>query len=299
MTQTNQSPKVTVDARGCLFFVLSNGQVAPINFTGLVAKEGLSRQVVRIAGGCKGLSDEFKANMIPDFVDAFRTVDAEGNTVTEFTGTAFSGGTANVKDGVLLDDMVTNVPAALAAAYPCLAISTTPRTADMALERTGGGLVVDNYGGRIDYRQHAAMVVQQNAADVLNWDGDLDVYLGLLEGWQSVGFKVGIIALNGGDVTRDEIYKALARKIPVIVVEKSGREADAFIKAFRDGDFSATAAEMRANLVKKNKSEAAADEVVAACKIAMESIDRNLVSIVPLSDVAAMRAALLSRGLIG
>ena len=81
-----------------------------------------------------------------------------------------------------------------------------------------------------------------------------------------VGFKCAVIALNGGDVTREEIYGALARQLPVIVVEGSGREADAFVKAFRDGDWSLTAKEMRANLVKKNKPEAPADAVVAACQ---------------------------------
>ena len=169
----------------------------------------------------------------------------------------------------------------------------------MALDSRTGGLVVDSYGGRIDYRQHAAVVVQQNASDVLEWDGDLEVYLKLLEGWQMVGFKCAVIALNGGDVTRDEIYGALARQLPVIVVEGSGREADAFVKAFRDGDWAATAGEMRAKLASRGKSEAPADAIVSACKVAMENVDRNLVSIVPLSDVAAMRAALVARGFMG
>jgi len=294
-----QNAKIVVDARGCLFFVLSDGQAAPINFTGLVARAGLAREVVRIAGGCKGLSAEFTANLLPYFVEAFKVVDDKGETVRTFTGTAFSGGTANVTDaGVIKDDMVTNVPAALAAAYECLAISTTPRTADMALSGNGGGLIVDNYGGRIDWRQHAAMVVQKNPADVLDWNGDLDVYLGLLEGWQMVGFKTAVIAMNGGDVTREEIYGSLNRGIATIVVRGSGREADAFIKAFEQGDYSATAGEMRAKLASKGKSEQPADDIVAECKIAMESIDRSLVSIVPLGDSAALRGALLARGFL-
>jgi len=296
MTKT---PKIVVDARGCLFFVLSDGQKAPINFTNLVAKEGLAREVVRIAGGCKGLSAAFQANLLPYFVEAFKVVDAEGKTVREFTGTAFSGGTANVDAaGMIKDDMVTNVPAALAAVYNCLAISTTPRTADMALDGRTGGVVVDGYGGRIDYRQHAAMVVQQNPADVLDWNGDLDVYLGLLEGWKMVGFKTAVIAMNGGDVTREEIYGALKRQIATIVVRDSGREADAFIAAFEKGDFSATAGEMRAKLAGKGKSEQPADDIVAACKVDLESIDRSLVHIVPLGDSAALRTALLACGFL-
>ena len=294
MTKT---PKIVVDARGCLFFVLSNGQTVPLNFTNLVAQDGFAREVVRIAGGCKGLSPEFQANLLPYFVEAFKVVDNAGNTLREFTGTAFSGGTANVDAaGKIKDDMITNVPAALAAEYNCLAISTTPRTADMAMSHEGGGVIIDNYGGRLDYRQHAAVVVQQNASDVLDWNGDLETYLRLLEGWQMVGFKTAVIAMNGGDVTREEIYGALARKIPVIVVRDSGREADAFIEAFEKGDFTKTAAEMRAKLASKGKSEAPADEIVAACKVAFESIDRSLVSIVPLGDSKALREALMARG---
>jgi hypothetical protein len=168
----------------------------------------------------------------------------------------------------------------------------------MALDRRGGGLVVDGYGGRIDFRQHAAMVVQENPADVLDWNGDLEVYLKLMEGWQMVGFKTAVIAMNGGDVTREEIYGALKRKIATIVVRDSGREADAFIAAFEKGDFTATAGEMRAKLAGKGKSVQPADDIVAACKIDLESIDRSLVSIVPLGDSAAMRAALLARGFL-
>ena len=70
-----------------------------------------------------------------------------------------------------------------------------------------------------------------------------------MEGWQLVGLKTAIIAMNGGDVTRDEIYQALKRRIAVVLIEGSGRETDAFIKAFRDDDFSATAGEMRCDAV--------------------------------------------------
>ncbi|MDP3508604.1 MAG: hypothetical protein Q8T09_11480 [Candidatus Melainabacteria bacterium] len=292
-----KTPKITVDPRGCLFIVLSTGETVPLNFTNLVALPGFAREVVRIAGGCKGLSAEFQANLLTYFVEAFKVVDEQGNTMRPFTGTAFSGGTANVdEDGRIKDDMVTNVPSALAAVYPCLAMSSTPRTADMALSHESGGLIIDAYGGRIDYRQQAALVVQQNASDVLDWDGDLEVYLTLLEGWQMVGFKTAIIAMNGGKVTRDEIYGALKKCIPVIVVRDSGREADAFIQAFENGDFTATAAEERAKLASKSKNEAPVNAIVNECKLALESVDRSLVTIVPLGDSKALREALLARG---
>lgn len=299
MTQNIIAPKLAIDKLGCQLHVISQGQILPVEFTSLVSHEGIAPEIVRIAGGCKGLTQEIQDGMIPYFLDAFRTVDEQGATVREFRGTAFSGGTANATDdGGIKSDMVTNVPAHLAHNYPCIALSTTPRTGMMHMDGRNGGVIVDAYGGRLDYRQHAAAVVQFDPSTVLDWDGDLELYLTLLEGWKMVGKKVAIIALNGGKVTRDEIYKALKRSIPVIVVEGSLREADAFVKAFRDGDFSTTAAEERANLVKKNKPTDGIDAIVEQCKQDLAAIDRSLVSIVPVNDAAALRAALISRSFL-
>jgi hypothetical protein len=294
---SDNKPVIEIDARGCRLYVISKGQAVPVEFTSLVTRDGSAPEVIRLAGGCKGLSKEFVDGMIPYFLDAFAVKDADGKVTREFRGTAFSGGTANAdKDGGLKSDMITNVPAALAAAYHCIAMSTTPRTGTMAVDK--GGLIVDLYGGRLDYRQHAAVIFQQDPAEVLEWNGDLELYLTLMEGWQMVGLKTGIIAMNGGDVTREEIYGALKRRIPVIAIEGSGRECDAFIAAFRHGDFSLTAGEMRAKLKSKTKSEQPADDIVTACTEAMAEIDRSLVSIVPLGDSAALRDALLSRGFL-
>lgn len=303
-TENTFRPKVQVDGRGCLLFVVSHGQPVPPAFSNLVtadrSSEKAAREVVRIAGGCKGFAPEHVENLMPYFVDAFRRVNRRGKTTKEFRGTAFSGGTANVdSDGGLKSDMVTNVPAHLAAAYPCIAMSSTPRTGDMALDPKHGGLIVDLYGGRIDFRQQAALVYQQDPANVLDWDGDLELYLTLMEGWQMAGFKTAIIAMNGGDVTRDEIYGALKRRIPVIAVEGSLRETDAFIAAFRDGDWSKTAFELRTKLVGKGKDTKPADDAVAVAKSVLEGVDRSLVSIVPINDSKALRKALISRGFLG
>ena len=301
---TNPRLSIDADKLGCQLHVISRGQVLPVEFTSLVSHPGVAPEIIRIAGGCKGLSAEIQANMIPYFLDAFRVTDAEGKTMREFRGTAFSGGTANAdENGGIKSDMVTNVPAALCAAYPCIAMSTTPRTGVMHMDRRNGGVIVDAYGGRLDYRQHAAAVVQADPANVLDWDGDLELYLTLLEGYLAIGKKVASIVLNGGKVTRDEIYGALKRRIPVICVEGSLRECDAFITAFRSGDFSATAAEEKAAMVKKNKLQPAEiDAAIAAihnqCRQALESVDRNLVSIVPVNDAKALREALMARGFL-
>lgn len=283
----NYGPQITIDGRGCQVHVLSIGQAVPPAFANLVTVdrgEGIqaAREVVRIAGGCKHISPEIVSAMPGYFREAFRTVDEDGNTVTEFRGTAFSGGTANLDgDGVVNDGMVTNMPAVLANAYPCIAMSTTPRTDIMALDGQTGGLIVDAYGGRIDFRQHAAMVVQQDPAEVLDWDGDLDIYLTLLEGWQMAGFKTAIIAMNGGGVTRDEIYGALKRGIPVIAVEGSLRETDAFIKAWRDGDWSATDEGVREN-----------------CQAVVDAADKSLVKVVTINKPEELRAALVELGFL-
>lgn len=277
--------------RGSLFIVVSEGQQVPLAFTNLVTADGVARRVIRLGGGCKGLTAEIQAGLKDYFLAAFRTETAE------YDGTVFSGGTANFDEsGNLKGLMITNIPGFLAEAYPCIAISTTPRTADMSLDAANGQVIVDNYGSKMDHRQHGNLVYQKNPGAVLDWDGDLDLYLTLMEGWKSAGFNVAIIAINGGDVTRDEIYDALKRGIPVIVVEGSLREADAFVKAFRDGDFSATAAELRA---KKPENADKADAIVAACKAALDSVDRSLVSIVKIGDADALRAALVERGLLG
>lgn len=293
MTHTTKLPR----KRGSWFFVVSEGQQVPLAFTNLVTTDGVARCVIRLAGGCKGLSAEIQNGLKPYFLDSFRLDDESGATTHEFNGTVFSGGTANFDEaGNLAQLMITNIPGYLAEAYPCIAISTTPRTADMSLDAANGQVIVDGYGGKMDHRQHGNLVFQKDPSAALDWDGDLDLYLTLMEGWQSVGFKVAVIALNGGDVTRDEIYGALKRGIPVIAVEGSLRETDAFVKAFRDGDFSATAAELRA---KKPENAAKADAIVEECKAFLATVDRSLVSIVKIGDAAELRAALVARGLLG
>lgn len=254
--------------RGSWFFVVSEGQQVPLAFSNLVTTDGIARRVIRLAGGCKGLSPELQSGMKDYFLAAFRLENASGETTHEFNGTVFSGGTANFDEaGNLKSVMITNIPGYLAEAYPCMAISTTPRTADMSLDPANGAVIVDEWGGKMDHRQHANLVMQKNPADVLGWDGDLELYLTLMEGWQAAGFKVAVIAINGGDVTRDEIYGALKRGIPVIAVEGSLRETDKFIEAFRAGK--------------------------------VEGVDPALVSIVKIGNVEEMRAALVARGLLG
>lgn len=293
----NLAPRVIVDKRdgvphACTLHVVSKGQPLPASFVNLATVDRgpgvkAAREIVRLVGGCKGMDPQVIKSMPSFFIDAFRRVETTGRffkstrTVGEFSGTAFSGGTAKLNGkGVVQDDMVTNLTAVLAHAYPCIAMSTTPRTSEMALDGQTGGLIVSAYGDRIDFRQHAAVVYQQDPAEVLDWDGDVELYLTMMEGYKMVGFATAIVALNGGAITRNEIYGALRRQIPVIAIEGTLRETDAFCKAAR-GDWSATD-----------------PKVVDDCKSVLENVDPALVSIVPMGDVGALRTALIAHGFL-
>jgi hypothetical protein len=72
---------------------------------------------------------EASAAMMPFFLGGFAEQGTAGAITRQYKGVVFSGGTANAnEDGDLADDMVTNVPAVLRAAYGVVAMSTTPRT---------------------------------------------------------------------------------------------------------------------------------------------------------------------------
>jgi hypothetical protein len=287
------------DARGCFLVVATPGEGLPPAFK-LFATSARQKAIIRVAGGCKGFTPEASAAMMPFFLGGFAEKDTAGAITRQYKGVVFSGGTANAnEDGDLADDMVTNVPAVLRAAYGVVAMSTTPRTADMALERKHGGLVVgDTVSTRIDYRQDAAAVMQKSASQLMDWDGDVPVYFDFMADLKEAGFQTGVITLNGGDITRDEIYGALSRGIPVIAVEGSLRETDAFIKAFRDGDWTDTCSEKRAKLVKAGKDTKVCDDIVAGCQQILAGIDKSLVSIVSLTDPDSLLKVMASRGLL-
>lgn len=112
--------------------------------------------------------------------------------------------------------------------------------------------------------------MQVSAAQAASaWDLDLPVYFDFMEDLQGQGLQTAIIAMNGGDITRDEIYGAIKRGFPVIAIEGSLRETDAFIKAARDGDWSATAAEFKVKQLGKGLPAADVDAkvvIVNGCK---------------------------------
>ncbi len=100
-------------------------------------------------------------------------------------------------------------------------------------------MTTDGYGGGLDPRHHANVVVANKPSDAyLGWNGDLTKRFSFFEELLELGYKVGIVIFNGGDVTTEEIYLALKLTklgAHLFVVEGSGREADKFIKTWRDG----------------------------------------------------------------
>jgi hypothetical protein len=297
-TTVTQAPHT--DSRGCFLVVATPGEGLPHAFK-LFATTARQQAIIRVAGGCKGFTPQASAAMMPFFLGGFAEKDTAGAITRQYKGVVFSGGTANAnEDGDLADDMVTNVPAVLRAAYGVVAMSTTPRTADMALERKHGGLVVgDTVSTRIDYRQDAAAVMQKSASQLMDWDGDVPVYFDFMADLKEAGFKTAVITINGGDITRDEIYGALIRGIPVIAVEGSLRETDAFIKAFRDGDWSDTCAEKRAKLVARPaKTPRLVTTSSPSCQKIVAAVDRSLVSIVQLTDPDSLLKVMAARGLL-
>ncbi|OPZ88946.1 MAG: hypothetical protein BWY75_01368 [bacterium ADurb.Bin425] len=293
------APVFAADARGALITVKNPGEALPPAFK-LKAAQARTQAIIRVGGGCKGFTKEAQEGMLPYFIAAGRQTDANGKLQKELSCVVFSGGTVNrTADGTMLDDMVTSVPGVLAMHYPVIALSTTPRTDDLYAQRQFPGLSVGDQG--LDLRAHGLVVVQESAAvNAGAWDLDVPDYFTFMESLVEQEWKAGMIFLNGGDITRDEIYGALKRGFHVMVVEGSLRETDAFIKAYRDGDWSATCAEFKAKQLGKGRDAAEVDAAVKkvhdACKEVLAGVKPNQVSILPLNDADALRAVLIERG---
>ncbi len=218
-------PKKIVDTRGCLFTVVSTAEEMPKHFLGTI-RHAHTQEVAIFGGGMKNFTPDMVAKLVPW---------VEGGFTEKFAGVAMSGGTANwdVSTGELQSDVVTAIPPVLAAHSPCIAIGTFPRVYNFALDRqhnhllTGSTTVVDN-------RYHHTVCVQESASVPLSWSGDLTqrfAVLDLLSDWKKV-----FVMINGGGVSRDEAYMALAAGIPIILGKGTKRETDALIAAFEKHD---------------------------------------------------------------
>jgi hypothetical protein len=189
----------------------------PTTFALMATRAG-EKVCLRISGGCKGMDGDDKRAMIGFFLMAL-----EG-----FKGMIWSGGTRQFDKDIVLDPMVTDIPGFIAASNPeCVALGSAPRTDVLRL--TGEShLMLDDYGTAPNPAMNAILLVQDGAEGKLDWDGDLNAAFELMSNLKThAGFKqVGVIAWNGGDITRDEIMRSINMGWPTFVIKGSGRAAD-------------------------------------------------------------------------
>jgi hypothetical protein len=212
-----ESPfKVTTES-GKVNLVIMNakdGLPAAFALMGTLAEKKVA---IRLAGGCKGMNDDDKREMIDFFSRAF----------TGYRGLLWSGGTRQIADGKV-DPMVTDIPGIIASQNKgCIALGTIPRT-DLLRLQEDSRLVLDEWGTAPNPDMAGILIVQNGADGTLEWDGDLDVYFNLMDYWKiySRFTALGLVAWNGGLVTADEILRSINRGWPTILIKGSGRVTD-------------------------------------------------------------------------
>lgn len=232
-----------------ILIVMDAGDLLPASFA-LTATQAAHRVAVRIAGGCKGMSLEDKIHMFEYFETAFRG----------FRGMVMSGATRQLTSEGLLDPMVTDIPGFIVAQNPgSIALGTAPRTA--AFNLTGPMiLTVDKYGTVPNPTQSAALYVQNGPDGTLDWNGDVAVYIRLMEHLREyAGFTaLGLIVWNGGAVTKEEALTVASKGWPVFIVQGSGRIADELA-----ADASYTS-QPNVHIVSKNNPDTLRQELIAA-----------------------------------
>ena len=283
---TNQFPKVTVDPRGCIFSVVGANESIPLRFLSSFRASQQPRVAV-FGGGVKNFTEEAIAKMAPWVLAGFKG----------FRGVALSGGTAyfDSTTGKLKSEIVTAIPAILSAENECIAIGTFPRVEELALDREKHFVLTDTYGAVVDDRYHHIASIQKNAAETLDWDGDLAQrfsVLDMLKDWKRV-----YVIINGGPVTRDEAYMALEHGIDVVVAKNSFREADALVAAVERDDFSDTAKEQRTKAKDDAVKLAAVDAIVERCKSILKD-RKHLVHVVEYGDQEALRAKMVELNIV-
>jgi hypothetical protein len=276
-------PQIDTKGSSQLLWVRPN-ESWPTQVAALVATEGVDPVVISFGGGNAGLSNELKADMPAYFSGAFRG----------FTGTALSGGTGHFDAERNVSSFeITQVPALLASENRCIAIGSSPLTKVPGLGHHHGNVLTDSYGGELDPRHHANVVVALHPSDrvQLGWDGDLGQRMPALEELLDLMYGVGGFMFNGGDVTTGEIYTFLRMTTlgaKLFVADESGREADKFIKGFRTGNYEETNA----------KGLALPEELVETRKAIRLKAVRDNVIIIPAFKIAETRKALIDHKLL-
>ena len=213
-----QSPyAVTAPGGKTRLLVMDRKEGFPSTFA-LMATNVANKVAIRLSGGCKGMGPDDKIAMLGYFAEAF----------AGYRGLIWSGATRQFTPEGGLDPMVTDVPGVVAEKNPgCVALGSAPRTDVLSLQGESR-LVLDQYGTGPNPSMSGVLIVQNGADGKSDWDGDLDAAFGLMDKlMECAGFlAAGVIAWNGGPITRDEIMRSAKRGWPTIVVRGSGRASD-------------------------------------------------------------------------
>ncbi len=212
-----QPYKVTAPGGRTLILIKNTSDQLPVTFA-LMATRAKHKVAIRLSGGCKGMGPEDKASMLEYFSQAFNG----------FEGMIWSGGTRQLSSDGQIDPMITDVPGVIAGRNPsCVALGSCPRTDVLSLQGESQ-LVLDNYGTRPNPGIAGLLIVQNGPEGKLDWDGDLGDVFGLMENLLTHGgfYRAGVVAWNGGAITRDEIIRSAKRGWPTIIVRGSGRVCD-------------------------------------------------------------------------
>jgi len=272
----------TKTKRNSELLMIRPGENTPKQVLALLNRSGIKPIVVSFGGGNDGLSDELKAAMPGYFSGLY----------AGFAGSAISGGTGHFDANRALTSFeITSVPALLAAENPCNAAAFTPLTTVPRLDWTHGAIHSDDWGGQIDPRHHANVIVANHPSEAaLGWNGDLKKRFQLFEELLELDYTVAIHIFNGGNVTTEEIYMALelTRKGGLLfLTEGSQRECDKAIRALA-GDVENT-----------NAKGQPIDEAVAEARAAIrEAANRSNVFVVKNNDVEAGRSILTAKGIV-
>jgi len=226
-TQTETTGKTVTIPDGVVLLVMNRGQEQVPNAFALIGTRAKDKKCIRIAGGCKGLDEEGKTNMLEFFRHGF----------AGYAGIAFSGGTRTLTDDGKMDPMVTDIPGIIAENNEgVIALGTAPRTGQFTLQGESV-FTLDQYGTIANPSMAAILLVQNGAEGLLDWDGDVDVYFEAMKNWeQHADFQNAIISYNGGGVTETEVRKGIKVGWPTILVKGSGRFTDQLIEEYENGE---------------------------------------------------------------
>lgn len=243
MNQANQAtPAIArnADLARTRFHVMHSGSSFPLCMVNAPFAEGYHKAALRIGGGC-GQADQAMMEKQTEYViEGFQGI----NCVVA------SGGTLDLEEGFDAANqrtiftakklMVTMFPAMLAKAYPgkVIAMSTTPRTAQMELGRNFGDVLVDGHY-HLDFQQDDALVFQIDACELdpdnIDWVADVPAWIEMQAAWKAKGVHTGWWGIEGGGGTRKEVIWHLERGIPAILTANSGRQSDAMVNEFAQG----------------------------------------------------------------